>query len=79
MAKWEAICVLISSEICATLTPSSAGSMSVVTRRVPGWFQALVRLDQRRLKRGNMPSRRSAGSWAPSCRAPPTSTPPAMA
>ncbi|MDT4855818.1 hypothetical protein FQZ97_901870 [compost metagenome] len=79
VVRCDAICVLISSDICATLTPSRAGSMSVVTRRVPGWAQAAFRPDQRRLTRGSMPSLRSAGNCTPSCSAPPSNTPPAMA
>ena len=78
-ARCEAIWVLISSDTWATLTPSRAGSMRVVTRRVPGCAQAWRRVCHDTPMRGSSPRRRSAGTCTPSCRAPPSNTPPAIA
>ena len=69
----------MSSDTCATLTPSKAGSMRVVTRRVPGWRQAFTSPAQRQWMRGNRPRARKAGICTANCNAPPSITPPAMA
>ena len=50
--------------------------MSVVTRRVPGCAQAWRRVCHDTPMRGSSPRRRSAGTCTPSCRAPPSNTPP---
>ncbi|RYF69998.1 MAG: hypothetical protein EOO29_32530, partial [Comamonadaceae bacterium] len=60
-ARYDAICVLISSEICATLTPSSAGSIRRMTLRVGASRQASRTARRLRPMRGSMPRRRSAG------------------
>ena len=71
--------MLISSDSCATPTPSSAGSISVSTWRTPGSCQAMRRRRQVRPMRGSSPRFLSAGTCTASCRMPPSITPAAMA
>ena len=67
--------MLMSREICATLTPRMAGSMSLPMRRVCGSASDTRRLATLAPMRGNIPSRLSATSCVTSCSTPPTMTP----
>jgi hypothetical protein len=71
--------LLMSSEICATLTPSSAGTMSLAMRWVCASCQAALMPCQRNAMRGNKPMRLSTGTCRPNCNMPPTITPTPMA
>jgi len=75
VARCEAICVLTSSETCATDTPSSAGDICLSTRRTPGWCQASTMPCQRKRMCGISPRALSAGTWMPACSTPPSITP----
>ncbi|MCY1310199.1 hypothetical protein D9M70_603680 [compost metagenome] len=65
----------MSSEICATLTPSSAGSMSFMTLRVVGSVHAARSALKLAPMRGRSPNARSAGICRASCSTLPTITP----
>jgi len=65
----------MSSEICATLTPSSAGSISLSTLRVFGSVQAVRSARRLMPSRGSRPSLRNAGICSASCSTPPAMTP----
>ena len=67
------------SDTWATLTPSSAGSISLATLRVVGSAQAARMATQRTPIRGSRPRRSSAGTCRASCSRPPTITPTAWA
>ena len=69
----------MSSEICATDTPTSAGAMRLSTRFTPGWRQASRSPAKPRAKRGMQPMARSAGIWIAACSKPPNMTPAASA
>ena len=66
--RYEAICVLMSEEICATLTPSRAGSISFAIFLVAGSAHACLATAQLKLIFGNKPSLSSAGTCTASCR-----------
>ncbi len=71
--------VLISSDTCATDTPSTAGAMRCSTWRTPGWCQAARSRPGSSPIRGRQPIRASAGTCTASCSTPPTITPAASA
>ncbi len=71
--------MLISSDNCATDTPSTAGAIWRSTRRSPGCCHDARSRRGPRPKRGSTPMRRSAGHCTSSCSTPPTITPTASA
>ena len=65
----------MSSEICATLTPSKAGSISLAMFLVAGSAHACWTRAQLKPIFGNSPRRSRAGTCTASWRAPPSITP----
>ena len=77
--KWDAICVLMSSEICETLTPSKAGPIRCTILFVAGCAQAARAAAIFNRTLGARPMRHMANKIATNCKMPPSITPPAMA
>ena len=71
--------MLISSEICATLTPNKAGAIRRTIFWVPESCQLLRSSPHRQAKRGTTPILRKAGICTANCNTPPAITPTAMA
>ena len=71
--------MLMSKEIWATETPSSAGAICARMRLTPGWRQARSTAPGNSAMRGAQPMAASAGSCTSACSTPPTTTPPASA